>query len=106
MSDEARAVTVSILDKDYNVACTDSERAALLEAVDFLDGRMRELREGGRLLGAERVAVMTALNIVHEYLQFRRNQEDRSDATDGTLRRLDGKLAALLKQTERGNIHG
>jgi cell division protein ZapA len=99
VSEETRAVTVSILDKDYHVACSEDERGALLEAVDFLDTRMRELREGGRLLGAERVAVMTALNIVHEFLELRRRSERLHSVETDTLRRVDAKLALLLEQT-------
>jgi len=101
VSEETRAVTVSILDKDYNVACSDDERAALLEAVDYLDSRMRELREGGRLLGAERVAVMTALNIVHEFLELRRTSQLVRNQDSDILQRVDAKLAALLDQTGR-----
>jgi cell division protein ZapA len=98
MSEDTRPVTVSILDKDYNVACSEGERASLLEAVDFLDSRMRELRDGGRLLGAERVAVMTALNIVHEFLELQRNAERSRSHEANILQRVDAKLAALLEQ--------
>lgn len=98
MSDDTRAVTVSILDKEYNVACSERERASLLEAVDFLDTRMRELREGGRLIGAERVAVMTALNIVHEFLELQRNADRVRSHDADILQRVDAKLAALLEQ--------
>ena len=98
MSEDTRAVTVSILDKEYNVACNERERASLLEAVDFLDTRMRELRDGGRLLGAERVAVMTALNIVHELLEMRRTTDRLRNHDADILVRVDAKLAALLEQ--------
>lgn len=105
MSEEARPVTVSILDKDYTVACSDDERTALLEAVDFLDTRMRELREGGRLLGAERVAVMTALNIVHEFLELRRSSQRLRSHDSDILQRVDAKLAALVEQTRPSSGH-
>jgi len=101
VSEETRAVTVSILDKDYHVACSEDERASLLEAVDYLDSRMRELRESGRLLGAERVAVMTALNIVHEFLELRRTSQLLRNQDSDILQRVDAKLAALLAQTGR-----
>jgi len=69
MSDgEDKAVTldVSILGRPYRVACKDSERAELLQAVQFLDARMREIRDASKLSGGERIAVMAALNIAHE----------------------------------------
>lgn len=69
-----RTVTldVSLLGRDYKVACKESERAELTEAVALLDRRMREIREGGKVAGVERVAVMAALNLAHDLLRERR----------------------------------
>ena len=63
---------VNILGRDYKVACKESERAELTEAVTFLDNRMREIRDGGKITGADRIAVMAALNITHELLRGQR----------------------------------
>jgi cell division protein ZapA len=63
---------IEILGRNYKVACKDHERADLLEAVTFLDRRMREIREGGKVNGADRIAVMAALNIANELLRERR----------------------------------
>jgi cell division protein ZapA len=60
---------VNILGRDYKVACKESERAELTEAVAYLDNRMREIRDGGKITGADRIAVMAALNITHELLR-------------------------------------
>lgn len=62
---------VHILGRDYKVACKEHERAELQEAVAFLDGRMREIREAGKTAGVDRIAVMAALNIAHEFLTQR-----------------------------------
>ena len=62
---------VSLLGREYKVACKAQERAELLEAVALLDRRMREIREGGKVIGAERVAVMAALNLAHDLLRER-----------------------------------
>ena len=62
---------VSLLGREYKVACKESERAELLEAVAFLDRRMREIREAGKGAATERVAVMAALNIAHDLLRER-----------------------------------
>jgi len=64
---------VTILGREYRVACGEDEKAALLEAVAFLDGRMREIRDSGKIGGAERIAVMAALNIAHDLLRERKN---------------------------------
>lgn len=62
-------VTVNILDKDYHIRCPAAERANLESAARFLDGKMREIRDGGKVLGVERIAVLAALNITYEMLQ-------------------------------------
>lgn len=68
---DAKTFDVSILGKSYRVSCSDDERDELLEAVAYLDRRMREIRESGKVIGGERIAVMAALNIAHELLTTR-----------------------------------
>jgi cell division protein ZapA len=69
-----RSITldVTILGREFKVACRESERNELLEAVAFLDRRMREIRDSGKVSGTDRIAVMAALNIAHELLRGRR----------------------------------
>jgi cell division protein ZapA len=69
-----RAVTLdaSILGRDYKIACKEHERAELAEAVTYLDKQMREIRDHGKVTGADRIAVMAALNIAHDLLRARR----------------------------------
>lgn len=54
--------------RDFRVACPDDEQAGLLEAVDYLNKRMLEIRDAGKVIGIERIAIMAALNIAHEML--------------------------------------
>jgi cell division protein ZapA (FtsZ GTPase activity inhibitor) len=69
-----RTVTldVSLLGRDFKVACKEAERAELTDAVALLDRRMREIRESGKIAGAERIAVMAALNLAHDLLRERK----------------------------------
>ena len=69
--DRTVTLDVALLGRDYKVACKESERAELQDAVTFLDQRMREIRDGGKVAGADRIAVMAALNIAHELLRAR-----------------------------------
>ena len=62
-------VTVRILDKDYHIGCPAAERANLESAGRYLDAKMREIRDAGKVLGVERIAVLAALNISYEMLQ-------------------------------------
>ena len=68
MSETATMLDVTILGREYRVACKPAEREELLKAVQFLDQRMREIRDAGKIAGTERIAVMAALNIAHELL--------------------------------------
>ena len=68
MSDESKTLDVAIMGKTYRVTCAPDEEKDLLAAVDFVDARMSEIRETGRTMAIERLAVMTALNIAHELL--------------------------------------
>lgn len=98
MPAETPGVSIKLLDKEYAVACADDERDELIEAARFLDRRMREVREGGRVLGTERIAVMAALNLAHELLQDRRQH---SDYTVGVER-----IASKLERALQGDIAG
>ena len=71
MADAAKTVEVSLLGRTYRVACDDAEREALMQAVAYLDGKMNEIRKSGKVMGAERIAVMAALNVAHELLSVK-----------------------------------
>ena len=91
---------VHILGRDYKVACKEHERADLLEAVAFLDKRMREIREGGKTAAVDRIAVMAALNIANELLRERKTPPPGSAASldiDGAAarRRIQSMHAAI-----------
>jgi cell division protein ZapA len=65
---EAKSLQITIMGRDFRVACPEDEQAGLLEAVDYLNKKMLEIREGGKVIGLERIAIMAALNIAHELL--------------------------------------
>ncbi len=69
--DSVKTLDINILDRDFRVACPEDERAELLDAVAYLDKRMREIRDSGKIASVERIAVMAALNIAHELLTTR-----------------------------------
>ncbi|MGY4534707.1 cell division protein ZapA [Pseudomonas sp. TE3786] len=93
----SNTVTVHILDKDYCIACPADERANLESAARYLDGKMREIRSGGKVIGADRVAVMAALNITHDLLHKQQRLDQDVSSTRAHVRdlldRVDGALA-------------
>ena len=62
---------VSILGRQFRVACTEDEQPELKKAVSYLDAKMREIRDSGKVIGVERIAIMAALNMAHELLSVR-----------------------------------
>lgn len=71
MAAQNKAVDVTIMGREFRVACAPGEEERLLEAVDYLDHKMREIRDAGKVIGVERIAIMAALNIAHELLSLR-----------------------------------
>ena len=65
---ETKSLQVTIMGREFRVACPEEEQAGLLEAVDYLNRKMLEIRDGGKVIGLERIAIMAALNIAHELL--------------------------------------
>lgn len=64
----AKPIDIEILGREFTVSCNDEERDSLLQAVSYLDSRMREIRDAGKIVGLDRIAIMAALNISHEML--------------------------------------
>ncbi|MBV60196.1 cell division protein ZapA [Abyssibacter profundi] len=87
MMDEARSITVTILGREYQIACPPEEQERLLECADYLNGRMNAIRKRGRSMGIERIAIMAALNIARDFLDHR-DQGPSGDVDDSTRRRL------------------
>jgi cell division protein ZapA len=83
MSDRNVRVSVRILEKEYQVACLPEERSELLDSAEFLNNKMREIRDGGNIVGLDRIAVVAALNLSHELLKLR----NRGDAAQGDVGR-------------------
>ena len=107
---ESKTISVLILGKEYKVSCEASEVAALQESAAYLDRRMREMKENSNVFGADRLAIMTALNIVNELLiQTGKNAALESsgetmardlDAQRGETARLVGKIDSELARLQ------
>jgi cell division protein ZapA len=93
-------ISITILDKEYKVACPAGEQAALLASAKYLDEKMREVRDSGHILGSERIAVITALNIANDFLNTGDAVEDISDDLSPRLKSLEAKISRALEQTE------
>ncbi len=91
------SVTVHILDKEYSIMCPQEERTNLVSAARYLDTKMREIRSSGQVLGADRIAVMAALNITHDLLHKQEApQAQTSSATREQVRDLLDRVDLVL----------
>ena len=96
------ALDVHLLGRDYKVACKDHERADLMDAVAFLDQKMREIRGAGKTAGIDRIAVMAALNIANDLLRERKSPGHAPAVDDATARRRIQSMHAAIDQALAG----
>ena len=94
---EKGALTLSLLGREFRVACPDGEEKQLLASADYLNRKLKEVRDTGKVIGNERIAIMAALNIAHELMsnkptatsndagQFRRRIEAMQEMLDSAL---------------------
>jgi cell division protein ZapA len=94
-------VTVKILDKDYRVTCDKDGREDLQRAARYLDDQMREIRSNSSVIGIERIAIMAALNIAHDYLQQDCASSGRHKEMGNRLRTIQQKIEIALNQNSQ-----
>jgi cell division protein ZapA len=98
--DQAR-VSVRIMEKEYVVACPYDERSALLDAAEFLNARMRDIRETGKVVGLDRIAVMAALNLAHEFLKGKDRESKLDTGVGHRVRALRERVEGALEKTQQ-----
>ncbi len=101
MAEAAKTIEVQLLGRSYRVACTDGEREALLQAVAYLDGKMNEIRKSGKVMGAERIAVMAALNVAHELLSVKLGAGFDVGQAKRRLSAIESQLDAAIAKQEK-----
>jgi len=92
-------VSIKILGKDYRVACSENEQETLVRAAQELDGQMREIRDSGKVHGADRIAVMAALNLTHELRQAQSQNTSPTGYISDQLANLRHKIENVLENT-------
>ncbi len=93
--------TIHLLDKEYTVACPPDERDGLLESARRLDSKMREIRNGGKILGNERIVVMASLNVIFELLREKQTSSSGTQEAELRLKLIQDKLTSALEQEDR-----
>lgn len=90
-------VSVRILEKEYQFACPASERNDLLNAAEFLNAKMRQIRDSGKVVGLDRIAVMAALNLANELLKSRTRDELMDSSVSLRIKNLRERVESALE---------
>ena len=101
MSADLSRISVRILEKEYHVACPIEERAALLDSAEYLNRKMREIRDSGKVVGLDRIAVMAALNLANELLKFRAHDGEMASDVGARLRSLRERVEVALQKGQQ-----
>jgi cell division protein ZapA len=103
MTDRSVRVSVRILEKEYQVACLPEERSELLDSAEYLNLKMREIRDGGNIIGLDRIAVMAALNLANELLKVQRTGESGGNVSP-RLRQMRERVEATLSKSQQLDV--
>jgi cell division protein ZapA len=102
MSDErVSRISVRLLDREYQVACPSEERADLLDSAEYLDTKMREVRDAGKVVGLDRIAVISALNLANELIKLRRHGSTLDGDVGARIRTLRERVEAALERGQQ-----
>ena len=97
----ANPITVQILDKEYRIACPAGEEEALRESATFLNKRIIEVRDSGKVIGPDRITVMAALNLAHEFLSERSKQEQVTSSINNRVRTLHQRIDNAIRSSNQ-----
>ena len=98
---EPARVSVRILEKEYAMVCPYEERSALLDSAEFLNARMREVRDSGKVVGIDRIAVMVALNLANEFLKLKNREAKLESDASGRVRSLRERVESTLAKGQQ-----
>jgi len=101
MNETNAQVSVRILDKEYQVACPASERTDLLDSAEVLNNKMREIRDSGRIVGLDRIAVMAALNMANDLLHAQERDKTLDGDISTRLKLISDRVESVLGDTQQ-----
>ena len=96
MSEMYAHVSVKILEKEYQISCLASERNALLDSAEALNSKMREIRDSGKVVGLDRIAVMAALNMAHDLIQAETKDQAIENSLGTRLKMMTDRVDSIL----------
>ena len=101
MNEQNTAVQVKILDKEYQVNCPPADQEALIKSAQYLDENMRKIKGRGNIHGAEKIAIMAALNITHDMLRKNRMINETRHSTAQQVKGLEDKIDMAIARSRQ-----
>ena len=101
MNDPHAQVSVRILDKEYQVACPASERTDLLDSAEVLNAKMLEIRDSGRVVRLDRIAVMAALNMANDLIHAQARDRLLEGDLSGRLKLISDRVESVLGESKQ-----
>ena len=94
--DKRSTVSFTILEREYVLACPEEEQQLLLDSVELLNQKISEVRKGGNVVGGEKIAVMAALHLAYQFIDYRTEKECYTEEMDGSVRSMLERVQAAL----------
>ncbi len=101
MNDIYAHVSVRILEKEYQVSCPANERTDLLDSAEVLNAKMRDIRDSGKVVGLDRIAVMAALNMANELLHAQAKDKDLEGNLGNRLKLISDRVESVLGESQQ-----
>lgn len=101
MTEQFAQVSVRILDKEYQVACPADERTDLLDSAEILNMKMREIRDSGRIVGLDRIAVMAALNMANDLIHAKARDQELEGGISNRLKLISDRVDHVLSASQQ-----
>ena len=99
MTEKYIQATIDILGKPYAVRCREAELPLLQQAAKFLDQEMSKIKDSGKVINLERIAIITALNVAHQFLELKEQKTSLTDQLNQRLSKLHDKLDGVINKT-------
>ena len=104
MTESTAQVSIRILDKEYQVACPVSERTDLLDSAEILNAKMREIRDSGRVVGLDRIAVMAALNMANDLMHAKARDKALEGDYSTRLKSISDRVDSILSGAKQMDL--
>ena len=101
MTQQLAQISVRILDKEYQVACPAEERTDLLDSAEILNNKMREIRDSGRIVGLDRIAVMAALNMANDLIHAKARDQELEGGISDRLKIISDRVDNVLSGSQQ-----